>query len=70
MFMKGYQGWLINHLLTLPIEAFFKKRDQCQVLWGVCEMQITITTYICNVRSTWQKGWLLTPGLDTVKVFI
>ena len=26
--------------------------------------------HICNVRSTWQKGLLLTPGLDTIKVFI
>lgn len=32
IFTTGYQGQSINHLLTLPIEAFFKKPDQRQVL--------------------------------------
>lgn len=45
IFTTGYQGWSLSHFLTLPIEAFFKKRNQRQVLWGICEIQITNTTY-------------------------
>lgn len=32
--MTGYQGWSLSHFLTLPIEAFFKKHNQRQVLWA------------------------------------
>lgn len=72
--MTGYQGWSLNHFLTLPIEAFFKKHNQRQVLWAfvryilqtphiIMQCEVNLTKGV--IANTW-SGYRSLSRLDSI----